>query len=206
MSNDLIRLAIYLVFYAGVHSLLATNTVKHRISRFFNGRDRYYRLLYSAFSTIALYPVLAILHRSPTLYQIDGQALPLVMRGLQVVGAIGFLLSLRAVELGIFVGLKRQTGDQTASELRTDGPYGWCRHPLYFFASLFLLMEPTVSEAYAVFTIWTVIYFWAGSWIEESRLIQTYGSAYLDYITRVPHFIPRPYTKNASSPDREAGV
>jgi protein-S-isoprenylcysteine O-methyltransferase Ste14 len=206
MSNDLTLLAIYLIAYAGVHSLLATDIAKHRISGFFNGRDRYYRILYSILSTIALYPLLVILHRSPTLYQIDGQALPLVMRGLQAVGGIGFLLSLRAVELGIFVGLKQQTSDQAASELATDGPYAWCRHPLYFFASLFLLMEPSVSEAYAVFTIWTVLYFWSGSWIEESRLIQTYGSAYLDYRARVPHFIPRPYTRNAGSPDREAGV
>jgi protein-S-isoprenylcysteine O-methyltransferase Ste14 len=83
----------------------------------------------------------------------------MVMRGLQAVGRIGFLLSFRAVELGIFVGLKRQTGDQVAFALSTDGPYAWCRHPLYFFASLFLLMEPSVSEAYAGFTIGTVIYF-----------------------------------------------
>jgi hypothetical protein len=41
MSNDLISLAIYLIAFAGVHSLLVTDIVKHRISGFFNGRDRY---------------------------------------------------------------------------------------------------------------------------------------------------------------------
>ncbi|MEE2752598.1 MAG: hypothetical protein VX910_01340, partial [Candidatus Latescibacterota bacterium] len=77
--------------------------------------------------------------------------------------AIGFMLSLKAIDVGLFVGLRSPDlevpGDIHQPALSTSGPYRLCRHPLYFFASLFLAAQPSVSVAYAIFTTWTLAYF-----------------------------------------------
>jgi protein-S-isoprenylcysteine O-methyltransferase Ste14 len=204
MSGDPLWLAGYLVAYAIVHSLLATDAVKIRFKRVCPRLFPIYRLAYTTFSVVTLVPLIPILARSPSLYQIEAP-IAYLLRILQIVGGVGFLLSLKAIDLGLFVGLRSPIPvepsdiDQQAPELSTAGPYGLCRHPLYFFASLFLTAHPLVSQAYAIFTGWTVAYFWFGSWIEERRLINTFGDTYLEYRDRVPHFFPIPYKKKADS-------
>ena len=143
----------------------------------------------------------AFLRNSPPLYRV-AEPISYLLQVLQMVGAIGFLVSLKAIDVGLFIGLRSLIPeapddiDQLAPELSTTGPYRLCRHPLYFFASLFLATQPSVSVAYAIFTAWTIAYFWTGSWIEERRLIGTFGDAYLRYRESVPHFFPIPYKRN----------
>ena len=202
--NDLYLLAGFLFAYAGLHSLLAAQRIKHRLEGHWPHLARSYRLAYTIVSVITLWPLVLFLAASPNLYRVTGYT-AYALRILQVIGGIGFLASLRAIDLGIFLGYRRSSENETTPPsptepaLTTDGPYGLCRHPVYFFASLFLVAQPTVSEGYAVFTIWTVTYFWLGSWMEERRFIRDLGDTYLQYRAHVPHFIPLPRKRKTSS-------
>lgn len=192
--SDLALLGAYLVAYAGLHSLLAADRVKDAVAsccpRFF----RRYRLTYTVISLVTLYPLIPLSAGSPTLYVVEGHE-RWVMRLVQAIGLAGFAWSVRAIDLGRFLGWRSATVDDET--LATGGPYRVCRHPLYFFASLFLAAKPTVTAAYALFTVWTVAYFWIGSWVEERRLLASYGSAYREYRDAVPHFLPLPRKRKA---------
>ena len=196
--NDLPLLLIYLTAYAGFHSLLATDRIKNLLEGCCPGLARYYRLTYSLFSVVALYPLFALLRNSPELYTISGPP-SYLMRVIQTTGALGFVYAAGAIDLGLFLGYHQpDPATKSADDLSLTGPYRVCRHPLYFFCSLFLVAQPAVSRAYAVFTVWTIAYFWIGSWIEERRLINQYGETYIAYRDQVPHFIPFPRNGKAS--------
>jgi methanethiol S-methyltransferase len=196
--NDLYLLSIYLIAYAALHSLLATDRIKQPLRGCCPGFFRFYRLCYTIVSLIALYPLFAALGSSPDLYAVPGD-LYFFFRAIQIISAIGFVWAAKAIDLGLFLGYRTPTvaEDAKSENLSTHGPYRFCRHPLYFFASLFLLAEPSVSQAYALFTGWTVVYFWIGSWIEEHRLIDQFGDTYLEYCNEVPHFLPFPRKRKA---------
>ena len=191
--SELLILSIYLVAYAGVHSLLATERLKSRIHNCCPGFFRHYRLSYSIVSVLTLYPLFFLLRHSPVLYHVTGPP-ALLMRIVQILAALGFAYAARSIDLDIFLGYRQPAPASAGPDqpLSTDGPYRICRHPLYFFASLFLATQPIVSHAYAVFTVWTISYFWIGSWIEERRLLSQFGDTYRTYKQEVPHFLPIP--------------
>lgn len=189
--NDLLILAGYLVAYALVHSLLATDRVKQPIDGCCPRLSRYYRLAYSLLSIALLYPLQSLLAGSDILYRIDGPP-GLLLRVIQICAAAGFLYAANAFDLGDFLGYRIRKKSSGDDQLSVDGAFRICRHPLYLFVSVFLVAQPIVTEAYAVFTLWTVLYFWTGSWIEERRLIDRFGATYLDYRARTPHFLPLP--------------
>ena len=197
MKSDPVVLALYLTGYALLHSFLAADRLKSAVNRALPSFSRWYRLTYTVISVITLYPLIPLMSGSPLLYRIDGAA-ALLMRLIQIAGLAGFAYSALAVDLRTFIGLRHPEADQEA--LAQDGPYRLCRHPLYFFGSVMLAASPEVTVAYAVFTVWTIAYFWIGSWFEERRLLATFGDAYHDYRSHVPHFIPLPRKRKSASP------
>lgn len=80
-------------------------------------------------------------------------------------------------------------------ELITDGPYRWCRHPLY--ASLILFVVPGIG---LITHTWTVLLaalagaLWARVLIpdEERAMERAFGQAWRDYCARTSRLIPRP--------------
>ena len=174
MSN-LSNFGAYLVFYSALHSLLASQRVKDRTFTILPWIERPYRFLYSLISVILLIPVISALSGSPLLYEIPDPYATAALCG-QVLFGSGFWWSVRSFNVGHFLGY-RVPDPEAPSTFSDSAAYGWCRHPLYFFASGFLVLKPSVSEAYALFVVWTVGYFWLGSWIEEARMLRAFGDA-----------------------------
>ncbi|MDX1618281.1 MAG: isoprenylcysteine carboxylmethyltransferase family protein [Balneolaceae bacterium] len=186
--------------FAFLHTLLARRTVKEKLFGRWSALGRYYRLLYTLFAlaTFAAWYLLSpfpegILYRIPFPYSIP-------FRIAQGFGLAGFLLSLRAVDLGEFIGTAqltaspdelRPTGRQPAGELVTDGLYGWVRHPLYTTSVMVLLFNPVMSLKLGLITLLVAIYSWVGSLYEERNLVAQYGRAYEEYRQKVPRFIPK---------------
>jgi hypothetical protein len=65
LSHSQITLIILWLLYFAMHSLLASNTVKRRVSDLMPGVVPYYRLLYNLLATILLLPVLYLMYRYP---------------------------------------------------------------------------------------------------------------------------------------------
>ena len=181
---DYLIFSLYLTFYAALHSLLAMQSVKDHISRFI--APHIYRQLYVFLSVVLLTPISLLPLPLAYLYYIP-KPWATLLRVVQLAGALGFLWTLHNTDLGAFLGWSRETD----TNLKTDGPYRLCRHPLYFFASIALVAEPHVKGFYALFTCWTLIYFWIGSVAEERRLLKEFGDAYRDYQTQTPRMIPK---------------
>lgn len=77
--------------------------------------------------------------------------------------------------------------------LTTDGIYGLTRHPQYtgIFLAIFgqLIHWPTIPTlVLSPFIVWLYVRL---AFREERRMVEKFGSAYLDYRQHVPMFLPR---------------
>lgn len=78
--------------------------------------------------------------------------------------------------------------------LVTNGPYRWIRHPLYAFGFALLIALAVVTGIWwlavcavlfiSIFALWRVPK-------EEARLIEMFGDAYRNYMTRTGRFLPK---------------
>ncbi len=80
------------------------------------------------------------------------------------------------------------------NELVTAGPYSLCRNPLYLGSFLIFCGYLAIFGRADIFAIGFVI-FWAfhGGAIafEESKLRNTFGAVYEEYVSRVPRLLPK---------------
>lgn len=146
-----------MIAYAALHSLLATDAAKRRAARHLGSA---YARVYVVVSTALLVPLFWLPRPPGTLCSVE---IPLrwLLRFIQAVGVTGFIWTLRHFANGTFLGLDQiRTGatgpEDEPSGLATDGPFGWCRHPLYLFSTIALVASPTMSTFLATFTVWVV--------------------------------------------------
>ncbi|CAF0906427.1 unnamed protein product [Didymodactylos carnosus] len=83
--------------------------------------------------------------------------------------------------------VQRTTG---SSQLITTGLFQLCRHPLYLFTFLAIIVSPTVSFDRLLFVIYLCVYVSIGIPIEEKKLIMIFGEAYVEYRKTIPAIIP----------------
>lgn len=185
--------SLYLLIYAIIHSLLATIAVKNKIAHFLPHGLTYYRLIYTILSLFLLMPLPFLPWPTGTLYTIVSPW-SYLFYVIRLIGLIGFLWTLRHIDLGQFLGWSQNhTHTPERDEdtpLITSGPYRLCRHPLYFFISLALIGNPHMTDTDALLTGWTVIYFYIGSYFEERRLHRIFGPVYQTYCQNTPRLLP----------------
>jgi protein-S-isoprenylcysteine O-methyltransferase Ste14 len=118
---------------------------------------------------------------------------------------VTFFLALAIIAVGGYLAGKTATlfttsGDGTPApwdppkKLVITGPYQYTRNPMISGAILILLGETVLFNSWPLF-LWTII-FLAGKLlylplIEEKELMQRFGEPYLEYLARVPRWIPR---------------
>ena len=79
-------------------------------------------------------------------------------------------------------------------ELITEGPYSMVRHPLYVFSLIGAIGIGLASEnilVLAALVIFYLLYYPLTILVEEKKLVDKFGQAYLDYIKRTPRFLPK---------------
>jgi protein-S-isoprenylcysteine O-methyltransferase Ste14 len=112
------------------------------------------------------------------------------MYGAQMLTATILFLCIRQTGAFNFLGLSQLRSAAQTHHLVTCGWYARMRHPLYFFSTLFLAMNPVMTAQWALLTMFSVTYFIIGAIIEERRLLKEFGEEYQEYRKRVPIIIP----------------
>lgn len=189
-SNSTLILALYLVGFAALHSLLADLRLKGRAERALGRRAmRWYRLVYSILAAVTLFPLMYLLYLFPgvVLYLV-----PSPWRWIMILGQILAALALgkTLLEAGPlrFLGIRP---DDDEGELIIRGIYCRVRNPLFLFALIFLWLTPIMSDNLLVLYLLATVYFYLGSIHEERMLAEKFGDLYREYQRQVPRIVPR---------------
>lgn len=190
---------LFLLFCVS-HSLLAKTEVKLWLFSKYPLLKPFYRLLYNSLSLLFLLLWLMLLPADIIIYRITG-FWAFMMVFVQLLSAAGAVYSLKghgAVFLGIRQVLRyirhKQMPDyldepQKGTLIKTRF-YKYMRHPLYTFSILILACSPVMTVNLIYIIIFTVLYFYVGSYFEEKGLVKRFGDDYKSYQEEVPRFIP----------------
>jgi len=194
LLSDIILILFNCLLFALIHSLLASEKIKSLIKRNFESLFKFYRLFYVIFSIFIL---LLIYFYSPDpiiiIYNID-YPYDILILSIQIIAVIGIWFSFIKLDFIDFLGIKNilsPTKDTEPNQtLIVAGMYKYCRHPIYFFTIIFLFARPFMDLQLFLFSISATLYFLIGSFYEEKKLINKFGTDYLNYMSKVPRIIP----------------
>lgn len=197
----LISFLIFLA-YGLTHSIFASRRVKQWIISLYSPIAAYYRIIYSFFALLLLYPWWLSLPDSSRIFWNIPMPYRLINATIIIWAAFQFLLVSRQFGGGNFLGWNQvldywksgslpMNEDEThAKSLIISGWYKHIRHPLYFLSMVVLLANPVMSDRWLFITICCLFYFVVGSRNEERRLISIFGDEYLKYKKQVPALFP----------------
>ena len=190
--NVIINFVLYFLLFAVVHSFLATDFIKNKAQKQFNHKFRYYRIIYNILSIITFAPIvlqwIAYSASSPHVYSIPGWMYPFII--LIRVLAIGlFIYAGMQIDILEFIGLKQNRGEGKR-KLIEKGAYGIVRHPFYTGGIILLFTTLKMSQLDLVAILLISIYCIIGAFIEERRLLPTFGEDYRKYQKEVSMFVP----------------
>ena len=113
------------------------------------------------------------------------------MYSAQIVVAGILLRCVQQTGAGDFLGISQLNEAKTRPHnLVTSGCYARMRHPLYFYSTIFLALNPVMTGQWLILTLLSLVYFIVGGLIEERRLIALFGDEYRLYQQQVPFMIP----------------
>lgn len=199
MMNEMISIPILLlasawIGYCGLHSLLASLTVKHWIVQRWPSRSDLYRLAYNLLAVGLLIPLLIAteLVSDDWLWRWQGMW-AWVAQGITVLVILGFIWSSRAYDLKSFLGIS-SAHVTNAQHLGLSPLHRFVRHPWYFLGLVWLWTRD-MDSARLVAALIISAYLWLGSRLEDRKLIVEFGPIYREYCRRVPGLWPRPWRR-----------
>jgi protein-S-isoprenylcysteine O-methyltransferase Ste14 len=161
----------------------------------------FHRLGYTVVSVVTL--SLLLLHLRSLPDRILFSLFPPLRWLFRLLQGAGLLFLLRTpVRLPEFLGIR-----QAAAYLRSGGAappedpprlctgksYGIVRHPLYLGCIAVIAFQPDQTVVSSASSVAAILYFWIGTFHEESRLVEAFGDEYREYRRRVPRLLPRPF-------------
>jgi protein-S-isoprenylcysteine O-methyltransferase Ste14 len=199
----MILLAISVLLWGTLHSLLASLKCKNWVSQVFGaGVNRVYRLAYNVIASLSFMAVLAVAILTPDrrLYLVR-----FPWSGLMVVGEIlavaVLVIAFQQKDKGEFLGLRRtaRLSEKPQGKLVIDGLYRHVRHPLYSAGLVFIWLLPLMTVNVLTINITLTVYVIVGAYFEERKLVHEFGQDYADYQATTPMFIPS-FRGNKSHP------
>lgn len=192
---------IFLFFAFGLsHSILASIRLKKKLAGWLGNKIAFYRIFYNIFSLVSLVIIYELSPRPDLIVYDLPSPFDLIILIPQFVSLVGIFLSFKYFSAKEFLGIdqvKRYLQNNYSSDdldeklsFRVEGPYRYCRHPVYFFSITFLIFRPVMDLFYITFLICTILYFWIGSIYEEKKLVEIFGNDYSEYQKYVPAIIP----------------
>ena len=189
----MLLLVVTLSLYYGLHSFLAASSVKNQLVQSL-WLKKYYRIIYNLIAVIGLlvvYYVYTIMEKE-AVWQTTIWT-KIIGLGSSFSGIWVIYQAMKGYAVRAFLGLDDVSVDNTKEvSLQTAGFNGYVRHPLYFGTLLLvggiLILFPNTGTL--VVAVLTVFYLLIGIQLEERKLIQEYGQAYLDYQKKVPMLLP----------------
>ena len=121
-------------------------------------------------------------------WQVTGPAVWLLYV-VQIAGGWLTLRSATAIDVWDLAGVRqtqgRPEGRPESMAFKTDGPYGWVRHPIYLGWFLLVLPVATMTMTRLLFAVVSCAYLVLAIPLEERSLRRTAGAAYDDYMRKV---------------------
>lgn len=172
-----------------LHSILAS---AHAL-KLFSPHTR--RAFYVGFSGLSLFSVMALWQNTGIIVW----QLPLSWNILTALSLVLYwpplfatqVLMGRTFDLQEFLGFRQINGEDLRTEpLRTDGIYGWVRHPMYAATIFAFVVTPFMSLDRLLLSGVMIFYLIVAIPFEERKLVRAFGESYLTYRKKVPAFIP----------------
>ncbi|UCH65830.1 MAG: hypothetical protein JSW63_01470 [Ignavibacterium sp.] len=196
---DVLIIILLFVVFSIPHSILASEKIKLAFAKKLGNAIAFYRLAYNLFALLSFYLIYELSPKpSLTVYDLK-YPFDLMVLIPQLAALAGIFWSFKYICVKEFLGISqisRYFQGSYSSELDEEmtlsigGPYKYSRHPVYFFAIMFLLFRPTMDLFYLTFFICIVVYFYVGSIYEEKKLVRHFGDIYLRYQKCVPRIFP----------------
>jgi protein-S-isoprenylcysteine O-methyltransferase Ste14 len=197
---DIFLIIILFGLFGFIHSILASTKIKKILISKFGNLIAFYRLTYVLISFITLFIVYDLAPKPHIIIYDLPYPFDFIILLPQIVGLVGILWTLRYFNLKEFLGIDQifrwlnNNYDVTDMDekltLRIEGPYKYVRHPIYFFSIIILAFRPQMDLFYLTAFVCICIYFYIGSLYEERKMIDRFGSQYLDYQNTVPRIFP----------------
>jgi protein-S-isoprenylcysteine O-methyltransferase Ste14 len=192
-----------LLVFSVFHSLTAGRSFKSRFRSMFGERayHGWYRLVYNVIAVVSVAPIaLAVWLQEGRIIWEAPAGLQSILLIIQVVGAIGLLVSFLQIDMGQFTGLSQAYAylnnhalPLPAETLQQGGVYKIVRHPLYFFSLLTLWTITPLTDIQFAFNLGATLYFVIGSRYEEQKMLAIFGDDYETYRQKVPWLFPMPH-------------
>jgi protein-S-isoprenylcysteine O-methyltransferase Ste14 len=189
-----LNIAIYLVGFAALHSLLASLRAKTMMRRIIGPKvDPWYPIFFSAVAVITIFPLAAMLILFPgrLLYVIPSPWIWFFFLAQLLVG-IGTLRAFLDAPHRFLIRAQL-TGPHSPDKLPLGikGIYCWIRDPFLLSGLLLIWLTPFMTENLLLVYLITTVYLFLGSHNWESRLLAQFGEAYVAYQNRVPRIVPQ---------------
>lgn len=197
---DVLIIFFLFALFGFFHSLLASNKIKNVIINRWGSLIAFYRLFYILISLAVFYLVYELApHPVLEIYDLPYPFDFLILIP-QFLSIGGIIWTLKYFSLQEFIGISQilrwfnkeyslNESDERLT-LNIKGPYKFCRHPLYLFTILFLAFRSEMDLFYLTALICIIIYFIIGSFYEEKKLVEKFGSAYVEYQKNIPRILP----------------
>lgn len=187
MNESIIAIWVSGTIFAAIHSFMASLRCKRWFAEL-GLTPQQYRLGYTLLALLLAAVWLLFVRMLPDkpFYAVEG-SLRWLLVGLQLIGLVIALLSLRYVDTPAFLGLRSFANH--IEPFREQGIYRHIRHPMYSGVMAALMAMPLQSQNSFHFTLVVCLYFMIGARFEERRMLNMHPD-YADYRRRVSAFIP----------------
>ncbi len=193
-----ILLIILWVAWCGLHSFMASPAAEKFLKRKLGQRFVYFRIFYNFTAVITFFP-LAFYTRSlkgSVIFRWEG-----VFVYVQIILALITLFLLIAgllkYDMLQFTGIRQVMSGKSYSsisdtgEIVSTGILGIVRHPWYLAGIIFIwICYRDMYLSTLIVNILLTLYFFAGTVLEERRLIKEYGESYRKYMETVSMLFP----------------
>ena len=188
--NEIIIFVFYFLAFALIHSVLATDDAKKRAEKILKSNFRFYRIIYNIISFITTAPSFYVWWISssstPIVYSFPEWSNPfLTLLKLLAIGLFGYALFQN--DLLEFAGLRKRTVEKKPI---TDGAYRIVRHPQYTAVIILIFSHNKMTVLDLTAAVLVSVYCIMGAFIEEKRLVSSYGDRYRKYQQEVSMFVP----------------
>jgi len=193
MDSYTLYLALYLVGFATLHSLLASLPVKSIARRRFGSRvDPWYPVFFSATATITLLPLAALLIYRPgkLIYMLPSPWIWIFFALQLLIGVTSLRAFLDAPHRFLIRAQLAGPESSQAFALGIKGIYCWIRDPFLLSGFLLLWLTPFMTENMLPVYLLATVYLFLGSLHWESRLAHQFGQEYAAYKKEVQRMIP----------------
>jgi protein-S-isoprenylcysteine O-methyltransferase Ste14 len=195
MASDYFSLyvALYLVGFAALHSLLASLPAKKAARRYFGSRvDPWYPVLFSASAVITTLPLAALLvwYPGPVLYVVPSPWIWFFLLAQLLIGLATLRAFLDAPHRFLVRAQLASPSSPDAFSLGIKGIYCWIRDPFLLSGLLLMWLTPFMTGNLLLVYLMASVYLFLGSLHWESRLLAQFGKDYVAYKNEVMRIIP----------------